>query len=495
MRLADLLAAASLPLARPLAKAAADQQIAALTADSRQAGPGSLFAALPGSRHDGRDFIDQAVAQGAVAVLAPPGSALPAGSGASLIACDNPRRWLAILASAFHAPQPRLIACVTGTSGKTSVAHFTRALWEALGQKAASLGTLGVVPPAVPAPPALTTPDPVALHRCLQDLQAAGYEHAVLEASSHGLDQFRLDGLEVAAAAFTNLSHEHLDYHGDMESYFAAKARLFEELLRPDGVAVLNADSARYEALTLIARKRGQRILSYGSSGAADLRLVERRPDADGQRLSLSVLGRGTAVRLPLIGAFQAQNVLAALGLVLGTGADQAEALAALERLPPVPGRLELVGRTAAGGIVYVDYAHKPAALEAVLTALRPHVRRRLWVVVGCGGDRDREKRAIMGGMAATLADRGIVTDDNPRSEDPAAIRAAMLAGHPDLQEIGDRRRAIEAAVHGLEEGDVLVIAGKGHETGQIVGTRILPFDDREVARQAIAAAGQGTAA
>jgi len=495
LRLADLLAAASLPLPEPLSKAAADLQIAGLTADGRQARPGWLFAALPGSRRNGRAFISQALGNGAVAVLAEKGTTLPEDTGAALVACDNPRRWLAVLASQFHAPQPRLLACVTGTSGKTSVAHFTRCLWQALGQRAASLGTLGVVPAAVPAPPALTTPDPVALHACLKALQAEGYEHAVLEASSHGLDQYRLDGLEVAAAAFTNLSHEHLDYHGDMETYFAAKARLFAELLRPDGVAVLNADSGRYEALTQIARKRGQRILSYGTSGVANLRLTDREPTAAGQRLTIAIDGRPHRVSLPLIGAFQAVNALAALGIVIGTGSDPAAAVAALEGLPPVPGRLELVGRTPAGGTVFVDYAHKPAALEAVLTTLRPHVKGRLWVVVGCGGDRDREKRAIMGGLAARLADRGVITDDNPRSEDPATIRAAMMADNPELEEIADRRRAIEIAVHSLEDGDLLVIAGKGHESGQIVGDRVLPFDDRLVARQAIAAADRGNAA
>ncbi len=495
MRLADLLAAVSLPLAGPLAKDQADLEIESLTLDSRNARAGSLFAALPGSRSDGRDFIPDALARGAVAVLAARGTRLPNGTTAALVTCENPRRWLAILASAFHRPQPRLIACVTGTSGKTSVAHFTRGLWQALGHKAASLGTLGVVPSAVPAPPALTTPDPVALQRCLKDLQAAGFEHAVLEASSHGLDQYRLDGLEVAAAAFTNLSHEHLDYHPDMEAYFAAKARLFRDLLRPDGVAVLNADTPYYEALTGIAKERGQRILSYGASGAANLRIIDQKPTASGQELLLSLDGRQSKIALPLIGDFQACNAVAALGLVIGSGSDPKAAVAALEELTPVPGRLEAVGRTPSGGKVFVDYAHKPAALEAVLTTIRPYVRGKLWVVVGCGGDRDREKRPIMGRMAAELADRGIITDDNPRSEDPAAIRAAMMAGHPGLSEIGDRREAIETAVAALEEGDILVVAGKGHESGQTVGDRVLPFDDREVSREAIAAATRGTAA
>ncbi len=484
-----------MPLAAPLAPAEADVEITALTLDSRQVVPGSLFAALPGSQADGRTFIPHALSKGAVAVLSVKGADLPAGSGASLLTCDDPSHWLAILASVFHAPQPRVIACVTGTSGKTSVAHFTRTLWQALGHEAASLGTLGVVPAVQAIPASLTTPDSVGLHLCLQQLQAKGIEHAVLEASSHGLDQHRLDGLEVSAAAFTNLSHEHLDYHHSMEAYFAAKARLFERLLRPDGVAVLNADTPYYEALTTIARRRGQRIFSYGVSGAANLRLMEQKAKANGQSLLLSLDGQERRVELPLIGDFQACNVLTALGLVIGTGSDPNAALGALSSLVPVPGRLEFVGTTTAGGHVYVDYAHKPAALEAVLTTLRPYAKRKLWVVVGCGGDRDTEKRPIMGRMAAELADHGIITDDNPRSEEPAAIRAAMLKDNPALIEIGDRRQAIETAVHELGKGDLLVIAGKGHESGQTVGSEVLPFDDRAVARSAIAASDRGTAA
>ncbi|MEO1193471.1 MAG: UDP-N-acetylmuramoyl-L-alanyl-D-glutamate--2,6-diaminopimelate ligase [Pseudomonadota bacterium] len=487
MRLADLLTTAGFPLAQPLGQEAAAREITLITQDSRTAGPGSLFAALPGSRFDGRSFIPEVLAKGTDVVLAPSGTQLPEGSQATLLASDAPRHWLARLAAVFLAPQPRLLVCVTGTSGKTSVAHFTRGLWSSLGQRAASLGTLGVQPAVVPPLPGLTTADPVALHGCLSDLQAAGYEQVVLEASSHGLDQHRLDGLDVAAAAFTNLSHEHLDYHGDMASYFAAKARLFADLLRPDGVAVLNADSPYYEELTVIARRRGQRILSFGNSGAANLRLLAQTPVAKGQTLDLSIDGKEQRLLLPLIGDFQASNALAALGLVIGTGADPDAALAGVTRLTPVPGRLEYVGQTAQGGRVYVDYAHKPAALEAVLTTLRPHTKGRLSVVVGCGGDRDREKRPVMGRMAAELADRGIITDDNPRSEDPARIRAAMLAGNPSLTEIGDREEAIAAAIADLRANDVLVIAGKGHESGQTAGGVTLPFDDREVARRYLA--------
>ena len=488
MRLADLLSAASLPLAAPLAPTEADVEVSGLTLDSRQAVPGSLFAALPGTHADGRDFIPQALAQGAVAVLAGPGTRLPDSSTVPLIACCDPKHWLAILAGVFHSPQPRTVTCVTGTSGKTSVAHFARTLWEVIGMPAASLGTLGVFHSVESLPTSLTTPDSIAIHCALQKLQAKGIERAVLEASSHGLDQRRLDGLEIAAAAFTNLSPEHLDYHESMAAYFAAKVRLFTDLLRPDGLAVLNADSSYYEQLTLIARERGQRILSYGTDGAADLRILERKAESSGQILTLFVEGSEQHLQLPLIGDFQAMNALAALGLVMGTGAAPAEALEAMTKLTPVPGRLEFVGSTAAGGRVYVDYAHKPGALEAVLTTLRPYARKRLWVVVGCGGDRDRDKRPVMGRLAAKLADHGIITDDNPRGEDPAEIRAAMLLGHPDLTEIGNRRQAIEAAVQALKKDDLLVIAGKGHESGQTASGKTTPFDDRVVAREEIAA-------
>jgi len=457
MRFADLLAAASTPLGRPLDPDSANLQIAGLTADSRDVRPGFLFAAIPGTRLDGRAFIPQAVAAGAAAILAPAGTALPQGlegKPPALVTDANPRRQLAILAAAFYAPQPRRIACVTGTSGKTSTAHFTRAIWERLGLRAASLGTLGVVPPIPDAPPALTTPDPVGLHRCLGSLQREGVEHAVLEASSHGLDQFRLDGLEVSAAAFTNLSREHLDYHGTMEAYLAAKARLFSNLLRPDGTAVLNRDVPEFEAMAGIARRRGQRILAFGKHPEADLRLQEQQPTAAGQVLTLSLNGRTETLTLPLIGDFQAWNALAALGLVLAGPVDPQAAVQALAVLPPVPGRLEASGQTPAGGRVYVDYAHKPAALEAVLATLRPHVAGKLVVVFGCGGDRDRGKRPIMGEIAARMADAAIVTDDNPRSEDPAAIRAEILAASPRLEEIGDRQEAIAAAMRRLSAGD-----------------------------------------
>ncbi len=473
-----------------------DIEIRGLSSDSRQVGEGFLFAALPGTQADGRAFIPQAVARGAVAVLAPSGTSLeqipaaPDGKPVRLVTDDNPRRRLALMAARFYRPQPAVIAAVTGTNGKTSVAVFTRQIWERLGLAAASLGTLGLTPKRDFGPASLTTPDPVVLQQCLAALAKEGIDHLVLEASSHGLEQFRLDGVAVSAAAFTNLSRDHLDYHGSMAAYRAAKERLFRDLLAADGAAVLNADAPEYDALRRICDHRGIAVTSYGRA-ESDLRLLGQTPEADGQILDLAIFGTRHRLALPLAGDFQAANVLAALGLTLAGGADLAAALATLDKLSGVPGRMELVARTAAGGSVYVDYAHTPDALETVLRALRPHTRGRLTVVVGCGGDRDKGKRPMMGEIAQRLADRAIITDDNPRSEDPAAIRAEMLAAAPDAEEIGDRRQAIHRAVAAQGDGDVLVIAGKGHESGQIVGAEVLPFDDREVAREAAQAAGK----
>ena len=465
-----------------------DVEIRGLTADSRAVGRGFLFAALPGSRTDGRAFIGEAVARGAVAVLAPRGTALPPCEGPVLLIPDeNPRRRLALMAARFYPRQPQVVAAVTGTSGKTSVASFARQMWDRLDHRAASLGTLGLEPPRPDAPKSLTTPDPVDLHRCLDALAGDGVECLAMEASSHGLDQYRLDGVRVAAAAFTNLSRDHLDYHPDMEAYLAAKARLFDPIVVDGGTAVLNADLALSGPLGAACAARGLRVLTYGTA-PCDLRLVAQAPTAEGQRLTIDVGGRTARVDLPMLGAFQAMNALAALGLVLATGADQEAAVAALQHLEGVPGRMESVGRTPRGGRVFVDYAHKPGALETVLTALRPHTRARLRVVFGCGGDRDAGKRPMMGEIATRLADRAIVTDDNPRTENPAKIRREIMAAAPGAVEIGDRGEAIASAVAALGPGDVLVIAGKGHESGQIVGTRVLPFDDRDVARAAIAA-------
>ncbi|MEX0759672.1 MAG: UDP-N-acetylmuramoyl-L-alanyl-D-glutamate--2,6-diaminopimelate ligase [Tistlia sp.] len=476
-----------------MSAAAARTEILGLTADSRRVEPGWLFAAIPGSRLDGRDYIDEAVARGASAVLAPAGTRLKDyGREVALIEDAEPRRALAHLAAGFHGEQPRVIAAVTGTNGKTSVASFARQLWELLGWPAASLGTHGQVPHRAHAPKALTTPAPVELSRCLAELKAAGFEHLALEASSHGLDQFRLDGLRLSAAAFTNLSRDHLDYHGSMAAYLAAKRRLFAELLPASGTAVLNADVPEYEALLALCRERGQRVLSYGRAGA-ELRLLDLTPESGRLVLRLSVFGKERSVALPVAGTFQAWNAMAALGLVLADpAAAPCQATAALEQIGGVPGRVELVGHTPAGAAVYVDYAHTPGALETVLQAVRPHVAGRLFVVFGAGGDRAAAERPLMGEAAVANADLAIVTDDNPRSEPPAAIRAEILAAAPGALEIGDRRSAIEQAVGLLEAGDALVIAGKGHEAGQIVGDRVLPFDDRLVAGDAIAKLGAG---
>ncbi len=474
------------------ATAQAEVEISGLTADSRRVAAGYLFAALPGSRVDGRDFIPQALDKGAAAVLAPEGTRMPDGRrDVALITDANPRRRLALLAARFYGRQPETACAVTGTNGKTSVASFTRQLWQALGHPAASLGTLGLQPPRADAPASLTTPDPVELHRCLAALARDHIDHVVLEASSHGLDQYRLDGIRVSAAAFTNLTRDHLDYHGTMEAYLAAKLRLFTELLQPEGTAVVNVDDPAGAEISAACRARGVKLISYGK-GAADLRLLSQEPTATGQNLKLEVFGKAYDVALPVAGAFQGENVLAALGLVLAGGADTDRAVAALTQVSGVPGRVELVGATPAGGHVYVDYAHTPDALETVLKALRPHTAARLFVIIGCGGDRDRGKRPQMGRIAVTLADQTIITDDNPRSEDPATIRQEMLVEAPGAQEIGDRGAAIATAVAALGPGDVLVIAGKGHETGQIVGGQVLPFDDREVARTAISRLAEG---
>ena len=472
----------------------AEVEIRGLTADSRAVEPGFLFAALPGSRADGRDFIDEALKRGAIAVLAPNGTARPAGhADVTLIEDENPRRRLAKMAARFYERQPATIAAVTGTSGKTSVAAFTRQLWTLLGHRAASLGTLGIVTPEGERPGALTTPDPVLLHRDLAALADAGIDHLAIEASSHGLEQYRLDGLKLRAAAFTNLSRDHLDYHPDMAAYFKAKRRLFCSLLPAGGVAVLNADAPEYETLRDLCRACAQRIIAYGRSGA-DLTLIDTTPHGTGQLLRLRLEGREIEIDFPVAGAFQAMNLLAAFGLVIAEGIDVARVLPLIEKLQGVHGRMELVAHHRNGAPIYVDYAHKPHALETVLHALRPHTKGRLIVAFGCGGDRDRGKRPEMGALAARLADVIIVTDDNPRSEKPATIRSEILAAAPGAIEIGDRADAIRRAVAMLEPNDLLVIAGKGHETGQTIAGKTHPFDDSAVARAAVADISGGAA-
>lgn len=463
---------------------AANPALSGLTCDSRKVGPGMLFAALPGAKVDGRAFIAQAVAQGAAAILAPEDTEIDTGA-VPLVRVPNPRQAFARAAATFYGSQPANMVAVTGTNGKTSTVTFARQIWARLGNTAASLGTLGIQAEGWPARASLTTPDPVDLHAALAELAAAGISHAAMEASSHGLDQFRLDGVTLKAAAFTNLTRDHLDYHADMGSYGAAKLRLFAELLPADGAVVVNADSDFAPQVEAIARRRGQRLLRFGRNGV-ELKLVDSTPEPHGQHLKLQGLGRAYDIRLPLAGDFQAANALTALGLVIGCGAEPDAAIATLEHLEGVPGRLQKVAENAAGAPVYVDYAHTPDALETVLAALRPHASGRLIVMFGCGGDRDPGKRPQMGAIAARLADVVLVTDDNPRSEEPALIRKAILAACPRAIEIGDRAAAIRAAVAEAEAGDVVVLAGKGHEAGQTVKGVVLPFDDTEEAVKAV---------
>ena len=465
-----------------------------MAADSRHVEPGFAFFAMPGSKADGSAFITAAIEKGAVAIIAEkqPPRAVP---GIAFLLVDDVRGALARAAASFYPRQPETIVAVTGTSGKTSVAAFCRQIWQELGQPAASLGTIGIVAPSGSTYGSLTTPDPVGLHRSLDQLSADDVTHLALEASSHGLEQKRLDGVRLAAAGFTNLSRDHLDYHATLDAYLAAKLRLFTALL-PDGApAVVNADSDAAEAVITACRMRGIKPYTVGRNGTA-LRLLEATPDGLAVTLSLDVAGQQRTARLPLAGDFQVSNALVAAGLCIATGSPADAVLDALSKLQGAPGRLELVGRRAFPGEgteapVFVDYAHKPDALEKVLQTLRPLATGRLIVVFGCGGDRDQGKRPIMGEIAARLADRVVVTDDNPRSEQPASIRDAILAGvgggsAAEILEIGDRAKAIGAAVAALQAGDVLVIAGKGHETGQIVGGTVLPFSDLDCARRAL---------
>ena len=457
-----------------------DPLITGVTADSRKVRPGFLFAALPGSKIDGRSFVEGAVAAGAAAILAPDDVTSPA---VPVVHAADLRRAYALAAAAFWGVQPPVCVAVTGTNGKTSVATFCRQIFARLGHKAASMGTLGVTisAPGVPdvqiTPPGLTTPDAGDVAELMARLAADRVTHVALEASSHGVDQRRLDGVRLTAAGFLNLTQDHLDYHGTMGVYQAAKLRLFDTLLPAGATAVLNADSDQVEAFAKVAAAAGHPVLSTGEAGQG-LRLTARRLTADGQALTVERDGRAFDLRMPLAGAFQADNALVAAGLCIAAGEDAAAVLAALEHLTGAPGRLQHVGAGPRGGEAYVDYAHTPDGLETVLKALRPHTEGRLIVVFGAGGDRDRGKRPQMGGIAARLADVAIVTDDNPRSEVPAAIRAEILAAAPRAREIGDRREAIRAAAALLGDGDVLVVAGKGHEQGQLVAGVTHPFDD-----------------
>jgi len=480
---------------KPGLQGQADPDLAGLTLDSRQVRPGYLFAALAGTRQDGAAYVAEAVRRGATAILAASDAALPPlGPAITVLRDVNPRRRIALMAAAFAGLQPATIAAVTGTNGKSSTVHFVRQIWTALGSTAASVGTLGIVSPGFTRPAGLTTPDPVQLHEDIAALAREGVDHLAIEASSHGLDQHRLDGLRLSAAAFTNLTHEHLDYHKSMDVYFAAKARLFEELLPSGGTAIVNADSDRAEAIAEICRRRGVRCWSYGAQGR-ELRLLDDVPVEAGQSLTVEVLGRRHVVVLPLVGGFQASNALAALGLVIATGGDVERAVVAMTRLSGAPGRLQLVARHRSGAAVYVDYAHKPEALATVLATMRPFAKGKLVVVFGCGGDRDRAKRPVMGEIATRLADLALVTDDNPRSEEPAAIRAEIVRGIPGdrknwVEVLGGRHVAIEQAMAALgSSDDLLLIAGKGHETGQTIAGVTHPFDDAEVARELAEAA------
>lgn len=467
--------------------------ITGIALDSRQVRPGFLFAALPGSNVHGAEFIPYALRMQAGAVLTDPdGARLAAAALAehpdtALVITENPRQALAYAAALWFGAQPDCMVAVTGTSGKTSVVTFTRQIWEALGESAVSIGTMGVQGD-YEAKLAHTTPEPVLLHRLLAEMAAAGVTHAAMEASSHGLDQHRLDGVRLRAAAFTNFSQDHLDYHAGFEEYFAAKALLFTRVLPDDGTAVLNIDDPRGRQALLLARDRGQKILTVGRDAGARLRILNQRFDATGQDLRFSFDDTMHMARLDLIGGFQAENVLAAAGLCIGSGSEPAQVFAALSGLRTVRGRMELAARRDNGAAVFVDYSHKPGALASALQSLRPHVMGRIVVVFGAGGDRDRLKRPLMGQAAAEFADEVFVTDDNPRSEDPAAIRAEVMAGCPRATEVADRAEAILRGVDALGPGDALLVAGKGHETGQIVGDATYPFDDAEQASVAVAA-------
>jgi UDP-N-acetylmuramoyl-L-alanyl-D-glutamate--2,6-diaminopimelate ligase len=460
-------------------------EITALTADSRLVRPGALFAALPGTRTDGRAHIAEAVSRGAAAILAPEGTEWPPGvPPRPLVRAPDARRALALMAASFHGLQPGTVVAVTGTNGKTSTSEFLRQIWRGTGSQAASLGTLGLVAEGFPQGPSLTTPDPVTLHATLAALARGGVSHAAMEASSHGLEQRRLDGVVLAAAGFANLTRDHLDYHGDMANYRAAKLRLLDTLLEPGCPAVANADmdGETLAAIRAISTARRLRLLTVGEAGD-DIRLLRHAPLPEGQELEIAAFGQRETIRLPLVGRYQADNVLLAAALAVATGLSAERTLRALPGMSGVRGRMELAARLPNGAAVYVDYAHTPDALERLLNALRPHAAR-LHVAFGAGGDRDPGKRPLMGAVCARLADRVIVTDDNPRSEDSASIRAAILAACPGATEIGDREAAIAAAMAALGPGDVLAVAGKGHESGQTIGTETHPFDDAEVVRR-----------
>jgi UDP-N-acetylmuramoyl-L-alanyl-D-glutamate--2,6-diaminopimelate ligase len=468
---------------RELAGVDSDSRVTGFAIDHRKVAPGTVFGAFRGTVFNGEDFIAEAVGAGAVAVVTRP--QVPV-EGAIRIAADEPRRAFASLAARFFAPFPGTVAAVTGTNGKTSSVELTRQLWRMAGHVSASIGTLGVTTADDQVTTGLTTPDIVTFLSNMAGLAREGVTHAAFEASSHGLAQYRTEGLPVQAAAFTNFSRDHLDYHGDMASYFEAKMRLFSEVVAVDGTAVLWMDDPKSEEVLRRVEARGLKRITVGRRGET-LKLVDRQPTQLGQRLTIEAAGMRHQIHLPLIGAYQAANALTAAGLVIATGGDVQTTLGHLARVQPVRGRLERAVITRAGAPVYVDYAHTPDAIEAAVEALRPHARARLIIVFGAGGDRDVGKRSEMGAVAARLGNRVIVTDDNPRSEDPAAIRAAILEGAPGAREVPGRREAIAAAIAEAGPDDIILLAGKGHEQGQIVGDQVLPFDDVQVARECAA--------
>ncbi len=465
-------------------------QLSGLTQDSRKVQPGFLFAAFKGQESDGRDYINQAIDNGASVILTHADSAVNVPEGVALILDENPRAIFAGALKAFYKNQPERIVAVTGTNGKTSVAYFVHTLWQAMGLNSASLGTLGVQGSGNKAMASgMTTPDAETLHQNLAMLvNEQQVTHLVIEASSHGLDQYRMDGLNVQAAGFTNLTRDHLDYHKTADAYFEAKTRLFSEVLAGDGVAILNADEEHFSALLAVATARGIKVFSYGQAGE-DLKVLSCKPVANGLRAEIVILGEAHNIHVPLVGMFQLHNLLCALGLVLSEGQAKENVpllLKAIEQMKTVPGRLQRVSGHPLECGIYVDYAHTPDALETVLKSLRPHTENRLFCVFGCGGDRDKGKRPMMGEVVSRLADHVIVTDDNPRSENAGQIRKEILAGAPDALDIEGRARAIGYAVQNLSNGDVLLVAGKGHEQGQIFADHTEPFDDVEEVQKAL---------
>jgi UDP-N-acetylmuramoyl-L-alanyl-D-glutamate--2,6-diaminopimelate ligase len=468
---------------REIANVDSDSEVTGFAIDHRKVIAGNIFGAFKGAVFNGEDFAADAVSRGAVAVVARPEAEV---EGAALLPDPKPRRLFARLAAKFYGPYPETVATVTGTNGKTSTVEMTRQIWRMLGHRSASIGTLGVTTSDDQVKTGLTTPDIVTFLNNMAGLKKMGISHVAYEASSHGLDQYRAEGVPLAAVAFTNFSRDHLDYHQTMEAYFEAKMRLFEEVIEPGKAAVIWADDAKSDEVIERAKGRGLEVLTVGCNGEV-IRLVEQRPTPLGQTLMLQYGGKPYRLALPLIGAYQAANVMTAAGLVLATGGEWDRVFAAMGRVSPVRGRLERAVISRAGAPVYVDYAHTPDALEAAIQALKPHVEGRLITVFGAGGDRDQGKRAPMGEVAVRLSDVAIVTDDNPRSEDPARIRADILAGAAGAIEVPGRKEAIARALEMAREGDIVLLAGKGHETGQIIGDRILPFDDAEVARECAA--------